>query len=329
MDMNEGILDKVWNGNASIKEVEEAMKWIATDEGRSHLEEMIDRDVESISEAKVDQWTKCIPEVKIREKFYGWLQHKPYHRARWFLVASIIIPIIILSGVCLFFANKSGFLVPTEYVDVVVKNGQKLQVALADGTIVNLNSGSHLHYPKHFPLFHRDVKLDGEGYFDVAKDKLSPFSIDLNGVKIKVTGTKFNVEAYKSDKTVNVMLDEGFVSIITKDKNYPMTHGEFAVYDRSTGNCSIGIPKDDYNPSSWQNNTLYFHLTKLSDILKEVERQRNIHFIVPDSSIMKFRFTLHSKNESVEQILNDIETVSNICFTKQQSQNEIYVVTKK
>ncbi len=329
MNINKDTLDKVLAGDASVKEAEETTEWWATDEGRTHLEEMIDRDAESISEEKVNEWTDNIPDDKIRARFYDWLERKPQHRTRWYLVAAAIIPIIILTGVSLFFANKSGFFTPTEYVDVVVKNGQKLQVALADGTIVNLNSGSRLHYPKRFALFHRDVKLDGEGYFNVAKDKLSPFYIDLDGVKIKVTGTKFNVEAYQSEDVVSVMLDEGFVSIQTKAKDYPMIHGQYAIYDRKTGDCSIGKPKDNYNPSSWQSNTLYFHLTKLADILKEVERQRNIHFIVPDTSIMKFKFTFHSKNESVEQILNDIETVSNVCFTKQKSQGEVYVVTEK
>lgn len=329
MDINKDIAKRVIAGEASDKEAKEVLDWFTTEEGGECLDSLIQADADAMSDNHIKAWADDVPDDEIRSRFYRWFNRSKRRRIRLYVAAAAIIPIIILSAVSLFIADKTGLLVSNEYVDVNVGNGQKLQVALADGTIVNLNSGSHLRYPKHFALFHRDVELAGEGYFSVAKDKSSPFTVNLGAIKIKVTGTRFNVEAYPEENHISVMLDQGSVSLQTQKDDYAMKHGQFAVYDKRTGKCSIGKPSVDSSPSSWQTNTLYFHQVALSSILKEVERQRNIHFIVADSDLLHSRFTLFSKNESVDQILTDIETVSNVCFTRQKNNVSVYVVTQK
>ena len=100
---------------------------------------------------------------------------------------------------------KTGFLTPTVlnwvmnmFRPVSYTHLEQIRVILQDGSIVHLNSDSRLRYPKQFGLFNRTVELWGEGYFNVAKDENRPFKVDLQGVEVRVTGTKFNVKAYSA-----------------------------------------------------------------------------------------------------------------------------------
>lgn len=155
----------------------------------------------------------------------------------------------------------------------------------------------------------------GEKAFVVAKDKKRPFIIDLKGVEVKVTGTKFNVKAYPSEPNVWVTLEEGGVLLKdTKNKEYPLVPGESAEYNRTSGICQITKPDDMSQISSWRSNSLNFYLTPLRDIIKVMERQYDVHFVVRDSTLLNNRFTLSTSKVNVDDVLRDLEAVSWIRF---------------
>lgn len=93
--------------------------------------------------------------------------------------------------------------------------GSRTNIVLPDGTEVSLNAGSVLRYCRGFGIRERDVTLDGEGYFKVAKNEKIPFFVNTNGVQVKVVGTVFNVRAYDDDNYVMVSLLEGRVNLAT------------------------------------------------------------------------------------------------------------------
>ena len=79
---------------------------------------------------------------------------------------------------------------------ILVPKGQVNQVFLADGTRIWINSESEVLAPSVFGQSERVVKLTGEAFFEVAKDKKRPFRVEVNGQQIEVLGTSFNVRAY-------------------------------------------------------------------------------------------------------------------------------------
>ena len=142
----------------------------------------------------------------------------------------------------------------------------------------------------------------------VAKDKKRPFIVDLKGVEVKVTGTKFNVKAYPSEPNVWVTLEEGGVLLKDiKNKEYPLVPGESAEYNRTSGICQITKPDDMSQISSWRSNSLNFYLTPLRDIIKVMERQYDVHFVVRDSILLNNRFTLSTSKVNVDDVLRDLE----------------------
>lgn len=135
-------------------------------------------------------------------------------------------------------ANRTGIFSEPEYADINVPYGEQIRVILQDGSIVHLNSDSRLRYPKQFGLFNRTVELWGEGYFNVAKDENRPFKVDLQGVEVRVTGTKFNVKAYSAEPNIWITLDEG--GILFRDHNakeYRLVPGRVRNITVSRGNA--------------------------------------------------------------------------------------------
>lgn len=324
MKIDESIIDKVLNNEASAEDARNVSAWFATDEGREYLLQCLGKDASALTDEVAESWVSHpIPEEKMQHRFLEQIQMHPKRQPkfprRW-LIAVVLIPFIFLSVSVTYLADKVGLFSDVEYAELVVPCGELMRVVLQDGTIVQLNSDTYLRYPKKFGLFHRTVELRGEGYFEVAKEKNRPFIVDLKELNVKVTGTKFNVKAYRSEANVWVTLDEG--GVILQDmggKEYQLYPGESAEYNRHSGSCQISVPKNEEQISSWRSNSLNFYLIPLKDIIKVLERQYDIQFIVPDSTLLENRFTLSTSKVNVKDVLNDLEAVSYITFSEKES----------
>ena len=93
------------------------------------------------------------------------------------------------------------------------KRGQRATVRLSDGTQVRLNVESRLTLSAGFDVGEREVRLEGEAYFDVARDVGRPFLVRTKGATVRVLGTAFDVRAYAGDEGVQVAVAEGEVSL--------------------------------------------------------------------------------------------------------------------
>lgn len=317
MKIDDTIIDKVLNNEASAEEAALVAEWFATDEGSEYLSHRLDNEALSLSNEQAEAWVgQPIPEERMKDRFMN--QIKPIKKVRRFprwVAAAVLVPFILLGASIYFVADRAGLFTTTEYAEFQVPCGEQMQVVLQDGTVVHLNSATRLRYPKKFGLFSRKVELWGEGYFVVAKEKGRPFIVDLKGVEVKVTGTQFNVKAYPAEQNVWVALDEGGVVLKgIKDKEYPLVPGESAEYNRTSGACQISKTEEVAQVSSWRSNSLNFYLTPLSEIIKVMERQYDVHFIVRDSALLNNRFTLSTSKVNVDDVLSDLEMVSQISF---------------
>ena len=97
------------------------------------------------------------------------------------------------------------------YNETTVPLGSQTKILLPDGSTAVLNSGSILKYPLSYGKKERNVYLVGEGYFEVAKNKEKVFQVHAGDMKVKVTGTVFNVRSYPEDLSAEVSLINGGV----------------------------------------------------------------------------------------------------------------------
>lgn len=146
------------------------------------------------------------------------------------------------------------------------RGSKQLIVFLSDGTKVVLNAGSRIRYPNYFTGTTRSVELEGEAYFEVAKDKLRPFNVQAKNASIEVLGTHFNVDTHEQQDKVEVTLLEGSVKITKEGTNNILLPGQKAI----VSNAINIIKADTAQAIAWTNDLFNFKGIELKEILNQV-----------------------------------------------------------
>ena len=172
--------------------------------------------------------------------------------------------------------------------ETVVPLGSQAKIILPDGTIAWLNSGSTLKYSNLYGKKNREVLLNGEGYFEVTKDKSKPFFVHTNNIQVKVLGTVFNVRSYMNDRTVEVNLLEGKVDVSMLDNNSSkkliLIPNEKMIYNKNT-KTMYSCKADAAKSAQWTIGKLCFVNSSLKDISKDLERKYNVKIILESDRV--------------------------------------------
>ena len=156
-----------------------------------------------------------------------------------------------------------------EYNQLLVPNGKRSFLTLADGSRIWVNSGSRIVYPSSFRET-REIYLAGEAYMEIARNELSPFIVHTNDCSIKVLGTVFNVSSYPSHKSSSVVLVEGSVNVVADDEQeVVLSPGEHVTVRGGIISEKEDVDVDSY--ISWIHNILVCRndsLTKVFDKLQ-------------------------------------------------------------
>lgn len=203
-----------------------------------------------------------------------------------------------------------------EMAEIYSPKGKKTIVILADGSKINLNSDTHLFYPKKFTGNTREVYISGEAYFTVESDKSHPFIVRAKDMTVKVTGTQFNLRAYREDSCIITSLDKGKVFIQTNSKKElaELNPGQYAKYSTNGKTCSIGRTKDLNMASSWKDDMFNFNGSTLNEILKEMSRQFDVSFNIQNPKIRDYTYNITCSSKNINEIISIIETVTPVKF---------------
>lgn len=195
----------------------------------------------------------------------------------------------------------------TEYHTLIVPRGGEYILSLEDGSKVWINSESVLKYPVRFSATKRKIfLLEGEAYFKVFPDKMRPFEVEAGEVAVRVTGTEFNVMAYKSANHVETTLAKGGVDVMTGEGNQHLQPGEQAVFSKETG----GLTKRAVNIAyytSWKEGVFEFDDMPLREVAEQLGRWYDVDFVFQNEKIGAVRFSgAIKKSKSLEFILDII-----------------------
>lgn len=322
-------IEEVLAGIASPEDAKYVAEWFATEEGSDYLEAAMTRDSELIKNEFADLYVNHdIPSKKIQEQIRKNIRMKKLKRI-CFRVAAVLIPVVLIVGLYIQLNSKVDLFGTSEYEEVVVAKGERIQIMFQDGTKVYINSDSKLRYPKKFALNTREVFLEGEAYFVVAKNKNRPFIVNLNGPAIHVLGTSFNVQDYPENKDIVVCLDEGNINLtLPTEKKYPVQPGERLVYDKENKQCIISKMNDMQRLSMWKQNVIVFKDTPLPEVIKVLNRWYDVDFKVEDEQALKYVYTLTSDNTLLEKVLMDLEKIAPVKFEYNEDKKEVIVKMK-
>lgn len=206
-------------------------------------------------------------------------------------------------------------------VDVIVaqtraaSGRQERWITLEDGTVVHLNHSSSLIYPAHFDTDNRTVRLEGEGYFVVAKDKKRPFYVMTTSGIVKEYGTSFNVNTYTPGFT-KVVLVEGSISLKSNEGEETMIRpGELAVVSASSPKAVIS--QVDVMPYvAWNSGRYVFMDTSLEQLMNVIAYWYglNVHFEVKTDRDKHFTGDI-DRGESLQVLLNALRKLTDLQIT--------------
>jgi transmembrane sensor len=190
--------------------------------------------------------------------------------------------------------------------------GGQYNIVLADGTKVFLNAVSSIKYPTQFNGDQRIAELEGEAYFEVAKNKSKPFLVKSANQTIEVLGTHFNVHAYNNESVVKTTLLEGSVAVSSKNQKAILKPGQQANVSESSS--KIAVKEVDTEAAiAWKNGRFKFDNADLKSVMKQLERWYGIK-VEYRGDVSDVRFNGGTfRNKNLSEVLKVLE-LSNIKF---------------
>ena len=235
--------------------------------------------------------------------------------ATWTRVAAVVALLVSFGWVLYFELGQPEAAPVNPEIQTLAKvnpKGQKSTFALSDGTIVTLNSESRLTFPSRF-VGSRTVELEGEAFFDVAKNVHLPFIVKSKSIETAALGTSFNVKAFEEDEVVAVSLVTGKVLVREEAENSGheevyLSPGEKILYNPLDGtHFKTELTNADY---AWKEGTLTFQQAGLPDFVKAIERWYGVTVSLQGHPANKWSVSGSFTNETLRVVLESI------CFTE-------------
>jgi ferric-dicitrate binding protein FerR (iron transport regulator) len=245
----------------------------------------------------------------------------------------------------------------TAWYEIEAPLGAKSQVSLIDGTKVWLNAGSKLQYSTGYGQENREVRLTGEGYFEVAKNKALPFEVKTSGITVRALGTAFNVKAYPNDATIETILVEGEVEITQVGKTEGIDKNEHVLLKpkqrftlkkntnemlvettirekEQTAELSVKQQQkpltstvkavettlDLMSHTSWKDKRWRIESEALGGFATKLERRYNVKIVFQDKDLPKYRFNGTFEDEPIEEVLRALALAAPVNFTLKGNQ---------
>jgi len=280
-----------------------------------------------------------------------------FYVAGWKIIRNVLTyaaVALIFIGLPSFFIYRHFSMNPIDAIEgkiltqITAPKGSKTEMVLADGSKVWLNAGSILKYGTDFNKTDREVFLDGEAYFDVAKNKNKPFLVRTSKLTLRVLGTSFNVKSYSEENTIETTLIRGAVKVEKCEmdgtvSNYILKPNQKAIFNKTVGDIKFldlsdkklakktikeetsitNLPLKTQNniepistleekDISWKDGYFLVFDETLESIMIKVERRFDVNIQFKNEAIKKLRYSGKIKESTPEQILEALKITSPI-----------------
>ncbi|MBC7922502.1 MAG: FecR domain-containing protein [Ferruginibacter sp.] len=179
-----------------------------------------------------------------------------------------------VAGVSVWQRTNSG--APPVYAQFYTPAGKQRTLTLPDGTTVHLNADTKLRAPVSFSGDTRRVFLEGEAFFEVARNPDQPFIITTGKLRTQVLGTRFNVRAYAGDAQTEVTVLSGKVSVGDRASSVVLTPSQQASYNQTSGRLTRANVPNAESYRAWTTGQLIFEQKSLGEIIATLNRQYDV-----------------------------------------------------
>ena len=199
---------------------------------------------------------------------------------------------------------------------VQTDNSDRSFTQLPDGSRIWLNKGTKIEYNQQFGIGNRNVLLNGEAYFEVAKNKKLAFIVKTKSIDVTAMGTSFNVNAYDDGNEVTTTLYTGKVNVQSTLTGYKtiLNPFEVAVFSKTKDKITTYVFTGSDKPV-WMEPEFRFDMLPLIDISKQLERNYNVVFVYRNQKIKHLKFSgTFDRDEKLDEILRVIKINTNIDY---------------
>jgi transmembrane sensor len=333
------LMAKKLGKNASVEELKELERLLAENPSYGLLEAVV-----GSLKGSPEHFERNIPEGELANSGWGRLAGRLQEavgmeergRGRmpwiWGRVAAAAVIVVVCGGALWYFrGDKNPF--KAQYVDRELKvgYGERSKIVLSDGSTVWLNAGSKLSYPDVFTGDKREVSLEGEAFFDIARHVDMPFFVHAGKVTIKVLGTRFDVKAYRGEAAVSTTLISGKVQVMLDgepDKKIVLSPNEKLMVMNSvtgavTGGNALhyqvqGVPKagDDSLPeTAWVENRLVLSNETFEDVASVLERRYDVQIEIADARLKEEHVSGVFERETIQQVLDILKMTTKFKYS--------------
>lgn len=315
LNMDKDILYKFFEGAASLEEEKEVKRWMETSADNQRV---------FLKERKLfDSMLLLGDENRIKSGKKRFSINLSSLRTEVVKIAAVVA--ITLGGSFIYFQSlqeKEGMVMQT----ISVPAGQRINITLPDGTNVWLNARTSLKYPTKFSKKNREVILDGEAYFDVARNEAKPFIVQTDKYNVEVLGTKFDVDAYSDTGEFETTLMKGSVRVASVE--YPeqnlVLKPDNKVY-LCKGQLRVA-PVEDYNAYRWKEGLICFKDATFSSIMKDFEKYYGLNIHVKNKEVRKFSYTgKFRQTDGIDYALRVLQKDIKFTYQRDDENQIIYI----
>lgn len=322
----EQLIARYLSREASLQEQEELFNWVAADERNQQLfHELVaawdqkntptDTFTFKIAPA-LGRLNQRIDEFEKAE--FSPAYEEPTHEgiSWWKIAASVTIFLAVGFGIYRYTSKTTTPQAPAVAYTTAQTEDTQQTVPLADGTVVTLNAHTTLRYPHTFSGATREVYLEGEAFFSVAKDAAHPFKIYTGTVTTQVLGTSFNVRSTSKRVTVSVatgkvQVGDGSQEHIVLPNNKLTYYIEARQVEKSTANLAKEL--------GWMQRELNFEDLMLSEVAVQLEKTYGIPVVFENAALKKCKVTGHYTRQPLEKVLQALEFSTGLRYALQNN----------
>ncbi|MCJ8209578.1 FecR domain-containing protein [Mucilaginibacter sp. RS28] len=304
------LIKKYLSGTATKAEKEDLLKWYQVKDG----EELV-LPYESEQEEK-EAKERII--FGIRQQLFKQENKGRYRKIYYRITAAAAIILVILVGAFFHKAkNQTADQQLNAYNTVETHNGERKIVKLTDGSVIWLSAGSKLIYPAAFTgLAKREVKFEGEAFFDIAKDHKHPFIVHIGKTSTKVLGTTFNITALKSKPMMTVSLLTGKVAFSDGKSAAQLMPNHMVSYFKNSGITKVEKIDNPKAVLARREGFYEYNNIPVAEVLEDFNRVYNAD-VKAEGRVSKCLFYGRLKpTESKETFLKKLATVVNARLTQ-------------
>jgi len=199
----------------------------------------------------------------------------------------------------------------------IVANYSGQQIALADNSIITLNKGAEITYPRKFSDKSRSVELIGEAFFEVTRNESKPFIVNLGLSSVEVLGTSFNIDAQESNDEIEVIVNTGKVRFAntSTQESVILTKGEKGMLMKNS-NLISKAQNNDVNFMAWKTRKIVFNDVELDEVIQTLNRLYETQVSFSTEVGQNCKVTVSFDNQSIDAIMSVLELTLDLEYKK-------------